>query len=129
MTARGEVAQQIKTDQPAWTVEAWPYLPTQVGKGKIIVAVWRSDLNPAPDDFLAHEVTINLYGAKAAEEAAETELDGALDEVLLSLQRLDFVTFKTATRQEFDGGVIAGWQITATLITTNTYKQALLEGN
>jgi len=127
MSARAEIAAQITQDNPAYKVLQYPFTPASVPAGQVIVSLWRADVNPAPNDHLAHEVTINVYGSKTVNAAAETELDGAFDSVMLALQRIPSAIFKTASRQTFDE-VIAGWQITVTLVSTNPYKQAILKG-
>ena len=126
-TARERVAAQIKADNPRMLIVAYPYVPTNVAKGRHSVAVWRSDVNPTENGLLAHEVTVNLYGAKTAGEQAEEDLEAAFDQIMLSFQRMPEVIFKSATRQTFDD-VLAGWQFTVTAKSTNPYKAQLLKG-
>lgn len=121
-TARGMVAAQIRQDHSSWDVRAYPHVPTNVTTKKPVVAVWRTDLTPASNSTkLRHPVTVNLYGSKTAGEAVEEELDGLLDEVMLSLQRLDQFTWTDASRTTWTGNV-SGWQITGYLEPLNTYS-------
>ncbi|MDQ5821191.1 MAG: hypothetical protein M3540_07115 [Actinomycetota bacterium] len=92
---------------------------------KPVVSVWRTDLTPASNSLkLRHPVTVNLYGSKTAGEAVEEELDGLLDEVMLSLQRLDQFTWTDASRTTWTGNV-SGWQITGHMEPNNTYASTV----
>jgi hypothetical protein len=120
-TAREMVAAQIRQDHSSWDVRAYPYVPTNVTTKKPVVAVWRTDLSPGSNSTkLRHPVTVNLYGSKTAGDAVEEELDGLLDEVMLSLQRLDHFTWETAARTTWKD-TISGWQITGYMEPNNTY--------
>jgi hypothetical protein len=126
-TPRETLAAAILTDNPAWTVRAYPWTPRQVAKGDVAVCVWRASLAPRPgtDLELAHELTINVYLPKTDGDGAEAEGDEALDELLLTLQRIPGVAWSKAERTVFDN-VISGWQITAAVNSKNYYRQAVL---
>lgn len=121
--ARVQLAAQIVSDHPAWMVQPFPYLPKQVAKGAPVVAVWRTDLERQGLN-LVHKLTVNLYLSKTADGAAETEAEDALDELLLSIQRLGAATWSKAERMVFDK-VLSGWQVTAELLSTNHYQEAI----
>jgi len=127
VSARTEVVARIKLDQPTWAVKGCPWVPKQVAKDKPAVAVWLADLEPgtARGVELQHNVTVNLYLAKTADEAAEDEAEAALDKLLTSLQRLGKVTWTKAERMVFDN-VISGWQITCAAGSNDIYRQAVL---
>lgn len=122
--ARVLVAQQIATDHPAWVVQPCPWVPKQVAKGSPAVSVWRTDLE-RDGLALVHRLTINLYCSKTANEAAETEAEDLLDELLLSIQRLDAASWSKCERTSFDK-VLGGWQITAQLRSADIYRQAVI---
>lgn len=120
-TARGLVAAQIRTDWPKWDVRAYGYVPGNVAPSKPVVSVWRTDLAPGPNSLtLRHDLTINLYGSRTAGEEAEEELDGLLDDLLVSLQRFPHITWTAAARTVW--GKLSGWQITGYVESTNLYS-------
>lgn len=120
------MADQIRLDHSTWLVKAYPWVPKQVAKDKPAVAVWRSTLEPGDNKLeIRHDLVVNLYTSRTAEEAAEQEAEDLLDELLLSLQRLGLVAWSKAERMIFDN-VITGWQITCHLGSTDIYRQAVL---
>jgi hypothetical protein len=121
--ARALVAEQIATDHPAWVVQPFPWTPKQVAKGAPAVSVWRTDLE-RDGLVLVHRLTVNLYCSKTAGPEAEAEAEDLLDELLTSIQRLDAASWAKAERMVFDK-VLSGWQITAQLRSTDTYKTAV----
>ena len=119
-TARGLVAAQIRQDQPTWDVRAYGYIPGNVSPRRPVVAVWRTDMAPSATSLtLRHALTINLYGSKTAGEEVEEEMDGLLDELMLSLQRLQPFTWEAAARTVW--GQLSGWQITGYMEPNNPY--------
>lgn len=123
-TARGMVAAQLRQDHPKWDVRSYGYLPGNVTPKAPVAAVWRTDLAPASNSLvLRHSLTVNLYGSKTAGESVEEELDGLLDELMLSLQRLDEFTWETASRTVW--GQLSGWQITGYMEPNNTYASTV----
>lgn len=122
---RVQVAQQLRQDLPKWDTRPYPYIPSQVSARKPVVAVWRTDLTPGSSSLnLRHNVTVNLYGSKTAGEAVELELDGLLDDLLLSLQRMTNLTWTEASRTTWAGNV-AGWQVTGYMEPLNTYASTV----
>jgi hypothetical protein len=122
---RVQVAQQLRKDLAAWDIRPYPYIPPNVTTKKPVVAVWRPDLNPGATSLvLRHNVTVNLYGSKTAGEAVEMELDGLLDQVLLSLQRMTNLTWEAASRTTWTGNV-SGWQITGYMEPLNNYASTV----
>lgn len=127
-TIRSYVADQVRADNPDWTVHGYPMVPANVKRDQAVVSVWRSDIEPGPTDLgLRHPVTVNLYGAKTTDEAAEHELDGLHDALLVSLQRLQMFTWTRSTRSTFRNGTLTGWQITGYVTTENIYRSAVLK--
>ena len=119
-TARGMIADQIRQDHTSWDVRAYGYLPGNVSLKKPVVAVWRTDLRPGSSSLkMAHALTINLYGSKTAGEDVEEELDGLLDDLMLSLQRVDQFRFTEAARTTW--GQLSGWQVTGAMEPDNPY--------
>lgn len=120
-TARGLVAAQLRTDHKSWDVRSYGYVPGNVTPKKPVASVWRTDLSPTTNSLnLRHSLVINLYGSKTAGEAVEEELDGLLDELMLSLQRLDSFTWETAARTVW--GQLSGWQVTGYMEPLNPYS-------
>lgn len=119
-TARSLVAAQLRTDHAAWDVRAYGYFPGNVTTKKPVVSVWRTDLRPGSNSLkLTHDLTVNLYGSKTAGEDVEEELDGLLDALMLSLQRIDPFRFVTAARTTW--GQLSGWQVTGYMEPDNPY--------
>jgi hypothetical protein len=65
-----------------------------------------------------------MYCSNTAGPEAEPEPEDLLDELLTSIQRLDAASWAKAERMVFDK-VLSGWQITAQLRSTDTYKTAV----
>lgn len=125
-TARAMVADQIRADHPKWDVRSWGYVPANVTTSKPVVAVMRTDLTPGTTSLtLRHDLQVNLYGAKTAGADVEDELDALLDEVLLSLQRIDHYTWSAAARTVW--GQLSGWQITGHTEPDNPYPSIIRE--
>jgi hypothetical protein len=127
-TPRTLLAEQFTTDHPAHKVYAYPYAPKEIRAN--VIAVWRTDVGPHPTaaGLLRHSLVINAYAGATIEERAEAELDDLLDDVLLSLQRVDGVTFDTAERSVFAES-FQGWTVKCHCDSPNVYKsQVLTEG-
>jgi hypothetical protein len=124
-TPRTQLAAQFIADHPAHKVYAFPYAPTEVRAN--VIAVWRTDLGPHPEAAgkLRHSLVINAYAGASIEEAAEAELDDLLDDVMLSLQRIEGVTFGSAERAVFDGK-FQGWTVKCHADSSNVYKSTIL---
>jgi hypothetical protein len=127
-TPRQILAEQFTTDHPAHKVYAFPYAPTEIRAN--VIAVWRTDLSPHPEAAgkLRHALVINAYAGATIEERAEAELDDLLDDVMLSLQRIEGVTFDSAERAVF-ADQFQGWTVKCHADSANVYKtQVLTEG-
>ena len=105
-------------------VQPFPWTPKQVAKGAPAVSVWRTDLERQGLN-LVHRLTVNLYCSKTADAAAEAEAEDALDELLLSIQRLGPASWSKAERMVFDK-VLSGWQVTCQLVSADSYRAAVL---
>lgn len=126
-TARDYVADQVEADNPDWAVDRFPAEPAQVKRGRPYVAIWRSDLNPGSNALeLRHDITLHLYAAKDTGDRAEEELEGSLDAVLLSLQRLPLFTFTSASRTLFKS-VFQGWEIKGHITRPNHYRSTIIQ--
>lgn len=128
-TPRETIAGRIAQDNPTWLVWDYPDVPKQVGKGRPVVSVWRSDVAPNSTTRAAldHEITINVYGAKTIGAGMEAELDDLFDEVMLSLERVGGFQFARASRQSFNNETIAGWQITGSVVSANVYRSTIIQ--
>ena len=119
-TARGLVAAQLRADRDSWDVRAYPYFPANVTTKKPVVSIWRRDLLPGATTLtLRHPLTVNLYGSRTAGEDVEDELDGLLDELMVSLQKVQEFAWEAAARTTW--GQLSGWQITGHMEPNNPY--------
>lgn len=133
-TPRQILADQIIEDHTlkGYKVYPYPYFPSEVRKP--VIAVWRTDLSPNAEspNFLVHPLLVQIYGGKTVGEAVEDELEAALDDVMLSLQRVEGITFDGAERTVFgteETGQFQGWAIKCHGDSKNVYKsQVLSEG-
>lgn len=126
-TPREYLAEQLAADQTDWDVRDWPCIPARLGKGEVMVSVWRDTVDPAPTVLgLEHKLTLHVYGAKAtASKATEDEQDNIFDKVMLSIERLNGCTFKRGTRRTFADDAFTGWEIEATFTSPNHYRKAV----
>ena len=122
-TPRQTIADQLITDHTLkYSIYPWMYAPTTDIR-KPAIAVYRTEV--ALGDKLSHAVTIDAYGGKREGEAVEDELDDLLDDIMLSLQRLERVYDIKATRSVFKDA-FHGWSITCAVSSENVYKTAVL---
>lgn len=126
-TPRTTVADQIKLDNATFIVADYPTLPENLGKARVHVAVWRTDIKSVPEtpNVLEHPLTIQVVVPVTSGAIAESAADDALDAVLLSLQRIEGLSWSTAERSNFDDAFV-GYQITASVFSSNIYRTAVL---
>jgi hypothetical protein len=123
-TPRQTIADQLIEDYPTkYAVYPYLYEPTTDIR-KVSIAVYRTEVALA--DQLTHSITIDAYGKKSTGEGVEDELDDVLDDIMLSLQRLERVYDITAKRSVFKDS-FQGWAITCTVSSGNVYKSAVLD--
>lgn len=129
-TPRTTIKNAIKADNPAFIVDSYPNLPDHLGKGKVHVSVWRTDLKTYPQqpNALEHSLNIQIAIPLTTGDTAEDAADEAIDAVLLSLQRIEHLSWSTAERVSFDEAFI-GYKITASATSINPYRTAVLESN
>lgn len=125
-TPRQTLAAQLIADYPGHKVYAYPYAPAEIRAN--VIAVWRTDMAPHPTSpkLLRHSLTINAYGKATLEERAEAELDDLLDDIMLSLQRIDGVTFTSAERTVYADN-FQGWTVKVTADSPNVYAATIIE--
>lgn len=121
---RDQLADKIKADWPATPgvdVTSWAVEPDELNRP--LVVVFREVVDQAPGGgTLIHRFTIQIYSqAGNLTRKAEDVLDGYLDNVLLSLRRLDVVAFEKATRKVFLEK-FQGWEVEATWTSVDYYK-------
>lgn len=126
-TPASYLGQAIQEAAPTWKVHPYPYTPDTVLGDRAVVSIFRSEIGPAPgtDLSLEHQVTINVYGAKTVDQAAQDELDGNHDIVLVALQRLPSFTWAKSSATTWRSGTLMGWQITGTVSTSNVYREKI----
>lgn len=127
MSARKDVADQIKADNPAFIVH--PFLasdPENIPAGKVWVRVYResfsvNDSNSQITHFLKATVIIPNKNSAAAEDQLET----AIDAVMLSLEKLTDVYWQDANRviirDQFEA-----YEISLQAIRPQVYKSQIL---
>lgn len=125
-TPRQKLAERIQADNPAWIVNDFPMTPKQVGRGKPVVSIWRSEVNPEKRLHLRHELTIQLYGSKKDGVEAENELDGYFDELMLSIERFPGCILGKSSRRHF-AEAFTGWDVTVSVLSNNIYRAAVIE--
>ena len=126
LTLREKVATQIKTDNPDFTVKAFmASAPDNLGANKVHVAVWREALEPNQLN-LGHNLTAEVLMKVANTLKGEEALDAALDEVLLSIERMPGVLWTSADRAVFDDKFV-GYKVSIRITSPNVYKNLVRE--
>lgn len=124
---REKIADQIKSDNSAFIVKAFPASPPDnLGAGKVLVTVYRSALNPDKTN-LTHDLEIVVItGAATITLASEDALDSALDQILLSLERVPGVLWTSASREVFEEK-FQGYKVAVQTHSPNVYKNLVRE--
>lgn len=124
---REKIADQIKADNSAYIVKAFPASPPDnLGAGKVQVTVFRSTLTPEKNN-LTHDLEIVVItGASNITLASEDALDAALDQILLSLERIPGVLWTSASREVFEEK-FNGYKVTVQTQSPNVYKTLVRE--
>ena len=128
-TPRQIIADQLLEDYTLtkeYAVYPWMYSPTSDLR-KPAIAVYRTEVadHPTAPNQLRHSVAIDAYGKKSMGEGVEDELDDLLDDIMLSLQRIEGVYDITAKRSVFKDS-FQGWAITCSADSANVYKSTVL---
>lgn len=128
-TPRQFLADHFREQHPGWDVRDWPAAPQRLGKGDVMLSIWRSDLRPSQTVLgLEHELTIHVYGPKATYSAeTEAELDDLIDEVLLTVERFPGAHFNSAARRNFEDDAFTGFEVMVTMISGNHYRKKINE--
>ena len=120
-TVRGQVAAQITADNPAYIVKAFPAEGSvEVPAKKVQVNVYREALTP-DQNRLTHSLTVDVITGSGYSEVLEDQLEAALDQVLLSLERIPGIVWSTADRSVF-GEKLNGYKIAVSCTSANFYK-------
>jgi len=126
-TPRQIIADQLIEDYPTkYAVYPWMYSPA-TNISTCAIAVYRTEMADHPDapNQLRHSIAIDAYGQKTQGEGVEDELDDLLDDIMLSLQRVEGVYDITAKRSVFKDS-FQGWAITCSADSANVYKSTIL---
>ncbi|RNL52736.1 hypothetical protein [Arthrobacter oryzae] len=92
-THRQIIADQLKADNPGFIVKAFAAsAPDNLGKGKAQVSVYRDSLRPNQNS-LDSTLKVQVIANAGSTIAAEDDLDAALDQVILSLERIPGVNW------------------------------------
>ena len=125
MIARDYIADKLKADHPDFVVDRYPRSgPENLARGRTYVQVYRTNVSRSAEG-LTHDLEIVVIVAKQVSNQAEIDLEGALDDVLVSLEDLDGVTWSAANRDIFLEQY-GCYTITASLVTNNAYRTAVL---
>lgn len=125
--ARVLVAEQIEADHERIVACPWIYLPEQVTPGKPVVSIYRERLDKL-GLALQHHLKLDIYVSLTDGKDAESEAEDALDDVLLSLQRLPGCVWSEAQRVTF-ADAFTGYTVTAVMHSKDAYKQVVLAEN
>lgn len=122
-TCRELIAAKIKADNPLFIVKDFPVgAPENLGAGKVFVSVYRESVANAPQlAALTETLKIVVITPTSGTAIAEEKLELALDEVLTSVQSLNFAQWSTAERAPFMDKFI-GYEVSLTANTENPYK-------
>jgi hypothetical protein len=125
-TPREQLAAAIKKDLAAAKVPAdvydWGHQPDQLARPAVIV--FRQEIDQGAGS-LSHAFTVQVMGTQQyATRETEAALEALLDEVLISLRRLDVVAWTKATRKVFLE-LFHGWEIDVTWASADYYQQAI----
>lgn len=122
-TPRKQIAARIAADHAGIDVYSFPWQPAELRRPA--VTVWRDELVQGKGT-LEQSISISLYGVRGTPGAAsEDELDDLLDDVLISLRRLETVALVKAERKVL-ADVFQGWEIACTWTSQDYYKTAVL---
>jgi hypothetical protein len=120
-THRQIIADRIKADNPDFIVKAFAAsAPTALGKGKAQVAVWRESIKPNQNS-LESSMTVQILCNSGDSPSFEEDLEGVLDQVILSIERIPGVLWTEAVKGIYDEKYF-GYQLTVTLHSPNVYK-------
>lgn len=125
--ARRILAAQLTLDQAHLVVKPWPYMPEQVTPGRPVVSVYRERMN-RNGTVLEHHLKLDVLVSLTDGQDAEVEAEDALDDVLLSLQRIPGCTWTEVQRVTFQD-VFTGYTISAVMHSADIYKQAIAAEN
>lgn len=117
------IADKIKADHATYSVHAFPVSPPDnLASNKVFVSVYRESMTNAPQiAAVTSHLKLQVITAKTGTEVAESELEAALDAVLISIASLNYVKWITAERAIFSEKFI-GYEITLEANTENIYK-------
>jgi hypothetical protein len=121
-SVRETIGTQIVTDNPTYSVKTeLASAPDNLSGTR--VHVFRSALGKTNNGtLLSHECTIEVMIGKQN----ENELDTVLDNILLSLQRINELDWTSVNRRIFDEKY-HGYEITCTAPSANVYRSAILQ--
>lgn len=119
---RQMIAAKVSEDNTGFIVKAFPVgAPENLAANRVFVSVYRETLTNAPQlAAVTEDLKVTVITPKSGTEAAENELEDALDAVLTSLQSLNYVKWSTAERAT--SGQFIAYEITLQANTENPYK-------
>lgn len=118
---REQIADQIKDDNPSFNVKAYPAdSPENLGRDKAQVSVYREALT-ANGTSMEHKLAIEIITGYRESKEASDHLDGTLDLVLTSIERLPGILWTSADYVIFDEK-FQGYKVTVTASSPNYYK-------
>lgn len=119
-TARVILADQIKADNPEYVVKNYP-APAPDNATKPHVFVYRTSLAPSQNN-LEHELEIAIFtGTTVLSSDSEERLGAVLDQVILSIERINGFLWTRADRVE------DGYKVSVQVVSQNHYKNIVRE--
>jgi predicted RNase H-like nuclease len=127
VSARKDVADKIRTDNPMFKVHDFPLSPPEnLATTTVWVNVYREGFSVNDSNSqITHALKATVVTAKKGTAAAEDELDAAVDAVMLSLEALPDVFWQSAQRVVI-GDSWEGYEITLTALRAQVYKSQIL---
>lgn len=123
-TVAEQVAEHIATDNPTFILKNYPAgLPENIPTGKVAVHVYRTTLTKPTDNTLSHALNVFLViPGTAFSQQAETLLEAALDDLLLSLETFPGLQWSEAKRTTGEERYPNAYEITAECSSVNVYR-------
>ena len=125
-TIRQQIADQIKADNAAFVVDTYPRsYPENLRAGGTYVQVYREAIRHTSEDALTVDLKAVVLVAKQDGPKAEDDLEGALDQVLLSVERFPGASWSEATRVVL-GDKWNAYEVSVTVGINNAYRTLAL---
>lgn len=125
-TVAEQVAAHIAADNEMFILKNYPAgLPESIPTGKVAVHVYRTNLSKPTDNALSHALNILVVIPGAEFSAvAESRLEVALDDLLVSLETFPGLFWSEAKRTTGEDKYPNAYEITASCNSVNVYRHS-----